>query len=106
MFDWFGKKKQLQKEIAAHYARGRALEDASRYAEAEASYRAAAALDPRHARAHNNVGAMLHMQGRPDEALVWYRKALEIDPAQPEANTNYAELARDAGAHERDRRAT
>src|SRR2546422_7819772 len=47
-------------------------------------------LDPSHAKAHNNLGAALHMQGKMDAALTCYRKALELDPAQPQANQNYA----------------
>jgi tetratricopeptide (TPR) repeat protein len=85
---------------APRYAAGRLWEAAGRYDEAEANYREAIHLAPDHARAHNNLGGVLHMQGRLDEALACYRRALELDPAQPEANQNYATLSRDDGARE------
>jgi len=82
---------------APHYAAGRVWEAASQYAEAESSYREAIRREPGHARAHNNLGCVLHMQGKLDAALGCYRKALELDPTLPEANQNYAMIASDAG---------
>ena len=35
-------------------------------------------LDPNHAEAHNNLGAMLHAFGRLDEAAAEYRRAIEL----------------------------
>src|SRR5713101_4848767 len=81
-------------------AMGRLWEAAGRYVEAESSYRTAVGFDPKHAKAHNNLGAVLHMQGKLDAALDCYRRALELDPALPEANQNYAAIARDPGAQE------
>jgi Flp pilus assembly protein TadD len=83
--------------IPAHYALGRLLEGAERYAQAEASYRRVTELDPGHARAHTNLGCMLHIQGRLDQAAGCYRKALELEPGQPEALRNYALIAGGVG---------
>jgi tetratricopeptide (TPR) repeat protein len=75
--------------VAAHFARGRLLEGAERYPEAEASYRQVTLLDSRDAKAQTNLGCMLHIQGRLDEAVKCYRRALELEPGQPEALRNY-----------------
>lgn len=85
-------------QAAPHYAMGRVLEAAGRYADAEASYRQAVMLDPRDAKLHNNLGAMLHMQGRFDAALACYRKALELDPELAQAKRNLATIADDPEA--------
>jgi Tfp pilus assembly protein PilF len=79
--------------VPAWFARGRLFEVAQRYPEAEASYRQATVLEPGHAKAHTNLGCMLHIQGRLDEAVECYRKALELEPGQPEALRNYALIA-------------
>src|SRR5512138_1157422 len=47
-----------------HYVMGRLCQDDGRLAEAEAHYRRALSLKPDHARAHNNLGAVLQMQGQ------------------------------------------
>lgn len=77
---------------APHFVMGRLRELAGRLAEAEASYRRAVALEPAHAKACNNLGAVLIYQGRIEEALACYRQALSLDPDQPEANQNLAIL--------------
>lgn len=79
--------------IPAHFARGRLLEGAERYAEAEASYRRVTELDPAYAKAHTNLGCMLHIQGRMTQAVACYRQALALEPDQPEALRNYALIA-------------
>jgi Tfp pilus assembly protein PilF len=79
--------------VPAHFARGRLLEAAERYPEAEASYRRVTELDPQHANAHTNLGCMVHIQGRLEEAAACYRQALALEPGKPEALRNYALVA-------------
>jgi hypothetical protein len=88
-------------DAAALYQEGLRFQDAGRLAEAEASYRRALALDPRQAKAHNNLGAVLHMQGRLDEAIASYRRALELDPALPQASQNLAAISADPALAQR-----
>ena len=56
--------------------------------EAIAAYQRAIAIDPRHANAHNNLGAVLRAAGRPEEAEVAYRTAISLDPGHVDAYTN------------------
>jgi tetratricopeptide (TPR) repeat protein len=53
-----------------------------------ASLRKAIAIDPKLARAHNNLGRALMEKGEGDEAIACYRKAIEIAPRYAEAHTN------------------
>ena len=53
--------------------------DAGNYPEAEALWRRAIAIDPRNARAYNNLGIVLVEQGKIEEALSAYGNALERD---------------------------
>jgi hypothetical protein len=85
-------------DAAALYQQGLRHQDEGRLAEAEASYRSSLALDPRQPKAHNNLGAVLHMQGRLDEATASYRRALALDPALAQANQNLAAITRDPEA--------
>ena len=55
-------------------------------------YEAAVRIDPNHAEAHNNLGAMLHVAGRLDEAAAHYRRALELRPDNVEARSNLGRL--------------
>src|SRR5204863_6828032 len=41
-------------------------------------------LDPSHALAHNNLGALLQAEGNLASAMTHYRHALELAPADPE----------------------
>ena len=82
-------------DAASLYRQGLRCQDEGRLAEAEASYRRSLALDERQPKAHNNLGAVLHMQGRLDEAIQSYRRALELDPTLPQANQNLAAIAGD-----------
>jgi superkiller protein 3 len=43
-------------------------------------FKKAIELDPKHSRAHNNLGNALHDQGKVDEAVAAYQKALAIEP--------------------------
>jgi Tfp pilus assembly protein PilF len=51
-------------------------------------YRRAIALDPKHAKAHCNLGIALRAQGRLDEAMVEYQKAIALDPKDALAHYN------------------
>ena len=76
----------------AHGTLGRALRDQGRLDEAAASYREAAALDPRNAAFHNDLGNVLAEQGKLEEAIACYRKALETCAEYAEAHNNLANL--------------
>jgi Flp pilus assembly protein TadD len=72
-----------------HYKLGVALQLCGDPAAAE-SYRAAIARNPQHARAHNNLGSLLHGSGALDQAIDNYAKALTLEP-------NLADAARNLG---------
>jgi tetratricopeptide (TPR) repeat protein len=52
--------------------------------EAVAGWRTVLEIDPRNARAHNNLGAALTMQGKTTEGMKHLREAHEIDPTTPD----------------------
>lgn len=57
-----------------------ALEKAGRIEEAAAHYREAIRLEPRHIRAHFNLGNLRFQQGRYAEAIPPFEQALRLDP--------------------------
>jgi len=59
-------------------AEGTRLAERGELVEAEAKYREVLALDPKHARAMNNLGNVLKRQGALDEAETHYRGAIEL----------------------------
>jgi tetratricopeptide (TPR) repeat protein len=63
-----------------HSELGDVLRDQGKLDEAEAAFRKALAIDPKHADAHNGLGNVLMDRGQPDRALLAFRKALEYDP--------------------------
>jgi DNA-binding winged helix-turn-helix (wHTH) protein/tetratricopeptide (TPR) repeat protein len=63
-----------------------------RWADAEASYRRALALDPNYATGHHWYAFFLQTRGRFDEALEERRRALEIDPLTPMLSVGLAGL--------------
>lgn len=79
------------------FALGLSHLDAGRLEEAEKCYRALVELDPRHAKAHTNLGLVLQQLGKDEEALRCYRAALAADPdlAQPWFNLGTALMARE-----------
>ena len=60
------------------------------FADAEAHYRRAIAIDPDSVEAHNNLGIVLKAQGRLDDATRHYREALRIRPEHAPAHYNLA----------------
>ena len=87
-----------------HYENGYSL--AQRYKETEdekllegaaEEYRAALSKDPKHFRALNNLGTVLHRLGRFEEALSYYKRVLEINPKYVRAMENAALAHRSLG---------
>ncbi|HLK76818.1 MAG TPA: CHAT domain-containing protein, partial [Streptosporangiaceae bacterium] len=66
---------------AAHVSQGKSLCQAHRYADAEAAYRAALALNPHLAVAHAGLGDALNGQRRFAEAETACREAIRLDPS-------------------------
>ena len=68
----------------------RAIDDhrAGRLAQAEAGYRDALALEPKHFDALHLLGYVHHQRGDHREAIEWMRRALEQEPAAFPAHTN------------------
>ena len=60
--------------------------------EAEQTYLAAAALEPRNPAPLNNLGNLLAETGRATEALTYYQRAIEADPTYVQAHYNLAGL--------------
>jgi predicted TPR repeat methyltransferase len=75
-----------------HYRRGLAQRDAQRLDAAAACYRRALELKPDHARAHNNLGALLQIQERNAEALASYEQAVALAPDFPQPYLNLGRL--------------
>lgn len=79
----------MQPHDAAHHVDlGNSLRAKARFAEAEASYRRALALDPNSAAICNNLGAALKDRGKLDEAIDSYRQAIALDPNLASAHFN------------------
>jgi Flp pilus assembly protein TadD len=53
-----------------------------------AGWKKVLAINPRDAKAHNNLGVSLSRKGRFDEAVPHFEKALEINPEYQEVHTN------------------
>ncbi|HYD57559.1 MAG TPA: tetratricopeptide repeat protein [Burkholderiales bacterium] len=77
---------------ACRYMLGCAYEDATRWSEAAESYRRALELDPRHARAANNLGALLQLSGHAQDAEKRYDQAVSSDPRLAIARANRGKL--------------
>lgn len=86
----------LRDDVAAVFSRGEALE-ASDPAAAEASYRKVLALDPDHADAYLNLGAMLCESRRCAEAVALYDEALRRRPTEALLHFNRAIALEDQG---------
>jgi tetratricopeptide (TPR) repeat protein len=79
----------------ARFARGNALMQAGRFAEAAASYAEALALAPGNAQAHNNLAVAFAEQRLFDRAVPHYREALRLDPGYAEAHYNLGNALRE-----------
>jgi hypothetical protein len=77
-------------DSSAHTMLGAALMEARRYAEAEAAFRAALALDPTDAGTWNDLGNAARRQGRDEDGVACYRRAVELRPGDGRALTNLA----------------
>jgi TolB-like protein/DNA-binding winged helix-turn-helix (wHTH) protein/Tfp pilus assembly protein PilF len=64
----------------AHALLGRILKKQFQWADAEAEYKQALALNPNNSTAHLEYAQWLMSHGRVDEALAWSRRARELDP--------------------------
>jgi tetratricopeptide (TPR) repeat protein len=86
--------------LAAHYdvdhwfGVGLEMEDAENWAEAEAAYSRALAIDPGDAVLHFNLGNVLIRLGDPGAAASQYRTALRLDPDLVEAANNLRAVGR------------
>src|SRR5262249_30527066 len=96
-------KSQLPPAIASQFAPvaynslGNALQARRRHAEAEAAYRQALELDPKHVHAYNGLGNALRGLRRDDEAIAAYHKAIELDPKYALPHNNLANALRAQG---------
>lgn len=86
----------LRDDVAAVFSRGEALED-SDPAAAEAAYRQVLALDPDHADAYLNLGALLCEGRRCREAVALYDHALRRHPGEALLHFNRAVALEDQG---------
>lgn len=71
-------------------AMGSTLDQALRFADAAARYRAAIALEPSNASAYHLLGLSLMSLGQNDEAVSALRRATELDPLLKSARSAYA----------------
>jgi tetratricopeptide (TPR) repeat protein len=79
----------------ARFARGNALMQAGRFAEAAASYAQSLELAPGNAQAHNNLAVAFAEQRLFDRAIPHYREALRHDPGYAEAHYNLGNALRE-----------
>jgi superkiller protein 3 len=63
--------------------------------EAIACYKKAIDIDPKHVKAHSNLGAALSLQRKFDQAIDCFEKAIEIDPNHVSAHCNLGHALRD-----------
>ncbi len=85
----------LQAELA--YNQGNQLHEQGLHAQAEALYRQALSLRPRHAQAWSNLGLLLQQQGRLPEAEASYRAAIEAKPDYALAHHNLGNVLQHSG---------
>src|SRR5262249_42871545 len=69
----------------AVYQRGIALHRAGRLPDAASCYHQVLQMDPRHAGALYNLGALYIDCGRPDQAIAYLTRSMEIQPRNPQA---------------------
>jgi TolB-like protein/DNA-binding winged helix-turn-helix (wHTH) protein/tetratricopeptide (TPR) repeat protein len=72
---------ELDPELAeAHVLLGKVLKKQFQWADADAEYKQALALNPNNSATHLEYADWLASHGRVDEALAWSRRARELDP--------------------------
>ena len=74
------------------------LDERGKYVDAEASHRAALALDANRSSLHNNLGYNLTLQGKRGEAAAEFHRALTLDGNSEIARNNLAELETGTGS--------
>ena len=79
------------------YNQGVVLRDQGRLEEAEAAFRQALELEPRHVFALNNLGIVLQRLGRPIEAEAALRQAVTVKPGHARAHVNLGNVLLDLG---------
>lgn len=79
------------------FTRATAWEEEDRFADAEAAYRRALALQPQFPEAHFNLGNVLREMGRLEAAAERYHVATELAPQLAEAWYNLGDLCEDQG---------
>ena len=79
------------------------LVSARRTDEAEAEYRKAASLDPRHEKSRFNLGLLFEKEGRFDEALSQFEAAARIQPGYVRAHLRAAAILEAKGDRPRAR---
>lgn len=94
---------QLLQGFDAHYARGLALRRLGRLAEAEAELRRALDIDPGHADALLNLGAVLDQRGADEEAVAYLRKAANLQPRNADVRYRLARVLMRVGETEQGR---
>jgi len=82
------------------FNRGLALADQGRWAEAVDRYRAALAIDPNLAEAHNGLGLAWLRLGRAEEAVGALRQAVALNPNLPQGYTNLGRALGGLGRNE------
>ena len=74
----------------AHYLRGNALREGGDPAAAAEAYRAAIALEPGSAAAHNGLGLVLRATGDIESAIAAFREVVRLNPESPAGHINLA----------------
>jgi FkbM family methyltransferase len=84
-------------EAEREFIRGLELHRAEQVDQALKHYAKAAALDPGHAMAWNNMGVILRRQGKRKAAVACYRRAVAIKGNDPTHHSNLGNVLRDLG---------
>ena len=80
-------------------ARGHALQQQGRLAEAAAAFRELLNEQPHNAQALHLLGITVGQMGRPQEALALIARAIEVEPSNPVMHTNLAKALAESGRH-------
>jgi Flp pilus assembly protein TadD len=71
-------------------AKGKTAEAANKYAEAEAQFKKAIAINPNYAEAHSNLARVYHFQKKYSEEAIEYEMVVKLRPHDIEAHVNLA----------------